>query len=213
MSHYDHNLESEQPLFEKPIYSNISNNATGSSREIPNGHNHNHHMNRSGSNHHNNHTHNQARSPSLDEEEDMDGPDLKAQQDLQLNLQNQQQAVEVKVSKLQTRLLVLGGVTVVGFNIVIVLCAVFFTKLHYDIAHHDHKPKLGTQMAAILQEGLCVPCEDFRLGPSREEEMQLERYKDESSGSGRSARCCVDKPVDLLDLLKLVSGNVLQHGG
>ncbi|GFS12212.1 TNF ligand-like 2 [Elysia marginata] len=208
MSHYDHNLESEQPLFEKPVYSNISNSH---SREMPNGHHHHHHHHNnhhsgmsssSSSNHNHDHDH-RALSPGMGD--DMDSSDPKTPQDLQLMLQTQNQAVEARVSKLQSRLLILGGVTIIGFNIIIVLCAVFFTKLHYDIAHHTHKPKLGTQMAAILQEGLCVPCEDFRLGPSREEEMKLERYKDESSGSGKSARCCVDKPGDLLELLKLVS--------
>ncbi|KAK3776275.1 hypothetical protein RRG08_039864 [Elysia crispata] len=202
MSRYDRNLESEQPLFEKPVYSNIGSSNSSTSRDTPNGH---HYNNRSSNNlnnhHHHHHHHHQNQTPSIGD--DADGQDLKSQQDLQWNIQSQNQALEARVSKLQARLLILGGVTVIGFNIIIILCAVFFTKLHYDIAHHTHKPKLGTQMAAILQEGLCVPCEDFRLGPSREEEMKLDRYKDESSGSGREAKCCVDKPGELLELLKL----------
>ncbi|RUS89525.1 hypothetical protein EGW08_002713 [Elysia chlorotica] len=203
MSHFDpHHLESEQPLFEKPVYSNISNTSSNNStsRDTPNGqHYSNHHRSSSSANHQLLH----PQSPTSIDDEDVGALDLKAQQELQWNLQTQSQALEARVSKLQARLIILGGVTVIGFNIIIVLCAVFFTKLHYDIAHHTHKPKLGAQMAVILQDGLCVPCEDFRLGPSREEESRLDPYRDESSGSGRSAKCCVDKPEDLLELLKL----------
>ncbi|GFO48800.1 tumor necrosis factor ligand superfamily member 11 [Plakobranchus ocellatus] len=184
MSRYDHSLESEQPLFEKPCYSNIrsSSGDNNSSGSIPNGHHHH--------------------SPTSDMREELDSPDLKSQPDT-AGFLAQHQVLEARVARLQARLLLVGGITIVGFNILIVLSAVFFTKLHYDVAHHTHKPKLGTQMAAILQEGLCVPCEEFRLGPSPEEEMLLNLYRDESSGGGSSSRCCVNKPGELLELLKL----------
>ena len=118
---------------------------------------------------------------------------------------SQQQELEVKLRKIQTRLKVLFGIVVVGFIILMVVCGTCFFKLHQDVAHHTHKPTLSAQMAAILEEGVCVSCEDFRLGPSAAEEDVLSRYIDESSGSGRSARCCADTGAELLELLTLVS--------
>ncbi|GFS12230.1 TNF ligand-like 2 [Elysia marginata] len=129
---------------------------------------------------------------------------------LETSYMNQHQALQRKLRKLTIHLYFLAGVVVVGFVILITLCAVFFAKLHHDMAHHTHKPTLSAQMAAILEEGVCVSCNDFRLGASAEEEDMLNKFIDESSGAGRSARCCADTGAELLELLKLVSTDLVQ---
>ncbi|GFO48798.1 tnf ligand-like 2 [Plakobranchus ocellatus] len=177
MSGIEPNFESEQPLVDKKML-----NGSGDGSNATNGYNH-----RSG---------NVAG--------DVAPQNLKNHQ-LEANYRNQQQMLEAKLAKLQIRFYVLGGITILGFVILIILTAVFFTLLHSNIAHHTHKPKLGTQMAVILEEGVCVACEDYRLGASAEEEATLDKFIDESTEGSGLIKCCVDTPGELLELLKLVS--------
>uniref|UniRef100_A0A2C9K817 THD domain-containing protein n=1 Tax=Biomphalaria glabrata TaxID=6526 RepID=A0A2C9K817_BIOGL len=113
------------------------------------------------------------------------------------------QSLQSTVAKLRVWLFAITGVAIAGFVILIIVVTCLYATLNYDLTHHNHKPKIGEQMAAILErEELCVPCEDFLTGPSPQELSKLNRFtmKDTDTG-GRD--CCVDQPLELLELLKL----------
>lgn len=113
-------------------------------------------------------------------------------------------ALQATIAKLRVWLLAITVVSIIGFVILIIVVTCLYTTLNYNLNHHTHKPKVGEQMAAILErEELCVPCDEFRLGPSPEEESMLKRFNLKDTPTGVS--CCVDQPMELLELLKLVS--------
>uniref|UniRef100_A0A0B6ZX83 THD domain-containing protein n=1 Tax=Arion vulgaris TaxID=1028688 RepID=A0A0B6ZX83_9EUPU len=106
------------------------------------------------------------------------------------------------IDKMRVWLYAITAVSTTGFVILIITVSCLYASLNYDLHHHTHKPKVGEQMAAILErEELCVPCEDFRLGPSREEDIMLKRFNVKETPNGLN--CCVDQPLQLLELLKL----------
>lgn len=120
------------------------------------------------------------------------------------NKDTEYQALQATIAKLRTWLIAITAVAIIGFVILISVVTCLYTQLNYDLTHHTHKPKVGEQMAAILErEELCVPCEEFRLGPSPEEDSLLKRFNIRDTPNG--ANCCVDQPLQLLELLKLVS--------
>ena len=188
MSHHERPAESEQPLVDNGKGS--SNSRGGSSKRPSNG---------------TTSTVNGYNNVRTSNSRDGDFTDSQNQKNLEASFNSQQKILEAKLRKLQICLYVFGGIVTAGFVILITLCAVFFAKLHHDMAHHTHKPTLSAQMAAILEEGVCVSCDDFRLGASAKEEDVLNKFIDESSGRGRAARCCANTGSELLELLKLVS--------
>lgn len=106
------------------------------------------------------------------------------------------------VAKLKVWLYVITGVSISGFVILIIVVTCLYAALNYDLTHHNHKPKVGEQIAAILErEELCVPCDDLLTGPSPDERSLLERFTQKDTKTG--LRCCVDQPDELLELLKL----------
>ncbi|CAG5120625.1 unnamed protein product, partial [Candidula unifasciata] len=112
------------------------------------------------------------------------------------------QVLQATIAKLRIWLFAITAVAIAGFVILIIVVTCLYTQLNYDLTHHTHKPKVGEQMAAILErEELCVPCEEFRLGPSPEEDSMLRRFNVRETPTG--ANCCVDQPLQLLELLKL----------
>lgn len=112
--------------------------------------------------------------------------------------------LQTTIEKLRVWLFAITAVAITGFVILIVVVSCLYARLNYDLNHHTHKPKVGEQMASILEkEELCVPCEDFRLGPSPEEDSMLNKFNRKETPDGQS--CCVDEPMELLELLKLVS--------
>ncbi|XP_012944393.1 uncharacterized protein LOC101845807 [Aplysia californica] len=110
--------------------------------------------------------------------------------------------LERTIARLRTYLFAMFGVGVAGFIILIIVVTVLYVNLNYDLVHHRHKPKVGEQAYEIMQkEELCVPCDDFRLGPSPEEERELKKFRLKEGPEGVS--CCVDTPVELMLLLKM----------
>ncbi|CAG5126947.1 unnamed protein product, partial [Candidula unifasciata] len=110
--------------------------------------------------------------------------------------------LQTTIEKLRVWLFAITAVAVTGFVILIIVVSCLYARLNYDLNHHTHKPKVGEQMASILEkEELCVPCEDFRLGPSPEEDSMLNKFNRKETPTGQT--CCVDEPLELLELLKL----------
>lgn len=109
-----------------------------------------------------------------------------------------------KLAQITCYLYGLAAVVVAGMLILIVIVAVLYGKLSYDVAHHSHQPKVGEQIAKILERGkLCLPCNELRLGPSPEEENMLNKFTREEHDNVE--KCCVETPSQLLELLELVS--------
>ena len=109
-----------------------------------------------------------------------------------------------EIQRLRKYLYGLGTVVLVGIVILIIVVAVLFAKLSYDVANHTHQPKVGEKIAKILEkEELCVPCDNYRLGPSVEEDRMLNEFTRKHEPEGE--QCCVETPKELLALLELVS--------
>ncbi|XP_046574306.1 tumor necrosis factor ligand superfamily member 10-like [Haliotis rubra] len=107
-----------------------------------------------------------------------------------------------KLAQVTCYLYGLAAVVVAGMLILIVIVAVLYGKLSYDVAHHSHQPKVGEQIAKILERGkLCLPCNELRLGPSPEEENMLNKFTREEHDNVE--KCCVETPSQLLELLEL----------
>lgn len=107
-----------------------------------------------------------------------------------------------RVARLTSYLYGLAVVVVVGGIILIAIIASLYAKLYYDLTHHSHQPKVGEQIAKILErEELCVPCSEVRLGPSPDEEAMLNVFTKRDSEDGQ--KCCVERPAELLRLLEL----------
>ena len=113
-----------------------------------------------------------------------------------------------RVARLTSYLYGLAVVVIVGGVILIAIVASLYAKLYYDLTHHSHQPKVGEQIAKILErEELCVPCSEVRLGPSPDEEKMLNVFTKRDSKGGQ--KCCVERPAELLRLLELVSVGLL----
>lgn len=113
-----------------------------------------------------------------------------------------------RVARLTSYLYGLAVVVVVGGIILIAIIASLYAKLYYDLTHHSHQPKVGEQVAKILErEELCVPCSEVRLGPSPDEEAMLSDFTRRDTKDGQN--CCVERPAELLRLLELVSKQTL----
>ncbi|XP_041351614.1 tumor necrosis factor ligand superfamily member 10-like [Gigantopelta aegis] len=131
--------------------------------------------------------------------------------------------LQEKLARITCYLYGLATIVVFGMLILIVIIAVLYGKLSYDVAHHSHQPKVGEQISKILEdEELCFLCSTLKLGPSPQEEHMLDPFirKDDKDGE----QCCVESPSQLMDLLKLfierkyreemAKGNIkLQHNG
>ncbi|KAL8559053.1 hypothetical protein ACOMHN_008241 [Nucella lapillus] len=114
----------------------------------------------------------------------------------------QTQRLQKKVARLTSYLYGLTVVVIVGGIIVIATIASLYAKLHHDLTHHSHQPKVGEQISRILErEELCVPCREVRLGPSAQEEAMLNVFTKRDSRDGQ--KCCVERPAELLRLLEL----------
>ncbi|XP_070184842.1 uncharacterized protein [Littorina saxatilis] len=112
--------------------------------------------------------------------------------------------LQKRVARLTSYLYGLAVIVVVGGVILIAIIASLYAKLYYDLTHHSHQPKVGEQIAKILErEELCVPCSEVRLGPSPDEENMLNVFTKRDSKDGQ--KCCVERPAELLRLLELVS--------
>ncbi|KAK3094355.1 hypothetical protein FSP39_000747 [Pinctada imbricata] len=97
----------------------------------------------------------------------------------------------------------LTAVVVAGILILIIVIAVLFGKLSHDLVSHEHKPKVGEQIAALLKkDDLCVPCDNIRLGPSAEESKMLDTFSRKHDSDGTEL-CCVETPKELLLMLEL----------
>lgn len=111
--------------------------------------------------------------------------------------------LELECIRLRKYLYGLTAVVVAGVLILVITISILFGKLSHDLVHHSHQPKVGEQIAKILEtEELCVPCEAVRLGPSEKEDRDLDAFIRRSKPSGEE--CCVEKPQQLLTLLELV---------
>ncbi|XP_059156118.1 tumor necrosis factor ligand superfamily member 10-like [Physella acuta] len=118
------------------------------------------------------------------------------------NMEIEYQNLLSTVAKLRTWLFAITGVAIAGFVILIIVVTCLYATLNYELAHHNHKPKIGEQISSMLErEELCLPCNDFRLGPSQQEKDMLTRFTQKDTETGLS--CCVDTPMELIDLLKL----------
>uniref|UniRef100_A0A0B6ZXX3 THD domain-containing protein n=1 Tax=Arion vulgaris TaxID=1028688 RepID=A0A0B6ZXX3_9EUPU len=118
------------------------------------------------------------------------------------NIKSSSNELQATVARLRVWLFAITAVAIAGFVILIIVVSCLYAHLNYDLNHHTHKPKVGEQMAAILdREELCVPCDEFRLGPSLEEDSMLKRFNLRDTPSG--VNCCVDQPLQLLELLKM----------
>jgi len=103
----------------------------------------------------------------------------------------------------------LTAVAVSGILIMIIIIAILFGKLSHDVKHHTHQPKVGEEVARILEkEDLCIPCDNIRLGPSDEEDRMLNEFTRKHEPGGE--QCCVETPKELLALLELVSTIILK---
>ena len=113
--------------------------------------------------------------------------------------------LKIEYLKLRRYLYGLTAVVVSGILILIIVVAVLFGKLSHDLVSHEHKPKVGEQIAALLKkDDLCVPCNNIRLGPSEEEAKMLDRFSRKYEQEGVEL-CCVETPSELLLMLELVS--------
>lgn len=98
----------------------------------------------------------------------------------------------------------LTAVVVTGILIMIIVVAVLFGKLSHDLINHEHKPKVGEQISAMLKNNeLCVPCMNIRSGPSAEENEILDKFARKFEENVEM--CCVETPSELLLMLELVS--------
>lgn len=98
----------------------------------------------------------------------------------------------------------LTAVVVTGILILIIVVAVLFGKLSHDLINHEHKPKVGEQISAMLKNNeLCVPCMNIRSGPSAEENEILDKFARKFEENVEM--CCVETPSELLLMLELVS--------
>ncbi|CAG2202206.1 tumor necrosis factor ligand superfamily member 6-like [Mytilus edulis] len=112
------------------------------------------------------------------------------------------QNLEMECIRLRKYLFGLTAVVVAGGLILVVTISVLFGKLSHDLVHHSHQPKVGEQIAKILEtEELCVPCDSVRLGPSEDEDRMLDAFIRRSKPTGEE--CCVEKPKQLLAVLEL----------
>ena len=112
--------------------------------------------------------------------------------------------MERTIARLKIWLFVMFGVTLLGFIILIIVVPCLYVSLNYELVHHRHKPKVGEQMSAILErEELCVPRDDLVLGHHPDEDRELSQFTIKEDPNG--VKLCVEKPVELLKLLKLVS--------
>ncbi|CAL1530981.1 unnamed protein product [Lymnaea stagnalis] len=170
---YDPNTESTKPFIQKNNNASTSANGTSTSSNANNGNN-------------NIYANSMAQGPPCKTTpHDLDYSDL-------MNT----------VAKLKVWLYVITGVSISGFVILIIVVTCLYATLNYDLTHHNHKPKVGEQIAAILErEELCLPCDDLLTGPSPDERSMLDKFTQKDSKTG--LRCCVDQPDELLELLKL----------
>lgn len=112
-------------------------------------------------------------------------------------------SLELECIRLRKYLYGLTAVVVAGVLILVITISILFGKLSHDLVHHSHQPKVGEQIAKILEtEELCVPCDAVRLGPSEKEDRDLDAFIRRSKSTGEE--CCVEKPQQLLTLLELV---------
>lgn len=96
----------------------------------------------------------------------------------------------------------LTAVVVTGILILIIVVAVLFGKLSHDLINHEHKPKVGEQISAMLKNNeLCVPCMNIRSGPSAEENEILDKFARKFEENVEM--CCVETPSELLLMLEL----------
>lgn len=120
------------------------------------------------------------------------------------------QNLEMECIRLRKYLFGLTAVVVAGGLILVVTISVLFGKLSHDLVHHSHQPKVGEQIAKILEtEELCVPCDSVRLGPSEDEDRMLDAFIRRSKPTGEE--CCVEKPKQLLAVLELVSKTYVDY--
>lgn len=121
-----------------------------------------------------------------------------------MEVQEEADRLKARLDALQRWLYWLAIAVVIGTLILIIVVAVLYGKLNHDLTHHSHKPKVGAQLAKILErEKLCLLCDRIRLGPSLEEDDMLKAFTRMDSEEG--TQCCVETPTQLLDLLALVS--------
>ncbi|XP_022342039.2 uncharacterized protein LOC111135889 [Crassostrea virginica] len=96
----------------------------------------------------------------------------------------------------------LTAVVVTGILILIIVVAVLFGKLSHDLVNHEHKPKVGEQISAMLKNNeLCVPCNNIKSGPSAEENELLDQFARKFEDNVQM--CCVETPSELLLMLEL----------
>ncbi|ESO82165.1 hypothetical protein LOTGIDRAFT_237144 [Lottia gigantea] len=110
--------------------------------------------------------------------------------------------LRTQLSRLTNYLYGLAAVVVIGGVIIISTVAGLYGTLRYDMTHHSHQPKVGEQIAKILEnKEMCFSCSKIRLGPSPEEDKMLNAFvrKDDKKGE----QCCVETPKQLLNLLEL----------
>lgn len=109
-----------------------------------------------------------------------------------------------EIRKLKRYFIGLVVLLFVAFLILIIVFSVLYANMKYDIEHHDHPPKIGAQVAKILEkEELCLLCDEVRLGPSTEEDSMLDTFVRKRPSPGAKEQCCVETPKQLLQLLQL----------
>ncbi|XP_050390014.1 tumor necrosis factor ligand superfamily member 10 [Patella vulgata] len=130
--------------------------------------------------------------------------------------------LRTQLDRTKTYLYGLAAVVVVGAVIFISIVAGLYGKLSHDMAHHSHRPKVGEQVAKILEnKEMCFSCGKIRLGPSPEEDTMLNTFVRKDNQKGE--QCCVETPAQLLKLLELfiertyreemAKGNIKVHTG
>ena len=97
-------------------------------------------------------------------------------------------------------------IVIIAFLILIITFSILFANIKYDVENHSHPPKVGEQMRKILEkEKLCLPCDEVRLGPSLEEDRELDYFVREPATETDPEQCCVETPSQLLKMLQFVS--------
>ncbi|KAL5005535.1 hypothetical protein ScPMuIL_018991 [Solemya velum] len=106
------------------------------------------------------------------------------------------------IDRLKLYIYALTGIVVAGILILIIVVGVLFGQLSYEVKHHSHQPKVGEQIAKMLErEELCAPCDKVRLGPSPEEDRYLDALTRKNTQDGE--QCCVETPKQLLAMLEM----------
>lgn len=117
-----------------------------------------------------------------------------------------QNGINRQICQLKRYMIGLVALLTLTFVILVITFSILFANLKWDIANHDHPPKIGAQMNKVLEkEELCLLCNEVRLGPSVEEDQMLDYFVRKSGLNGhKDEECCVETPSQLLKLLQLV---------